>query len=92
VKRNLTAEVANKSGDRCLTNVMGQTSCASAPNGVAVRSALGKILCARGHCVQNRGAVWRCSRAAGGWAEVTRNGFRCQQGCYSPTAGQCRKL
>jgi hypothetical protein len=92
-ERNLLAPVAYSSGsDRCMSDVMGKMSCAAAPSGVAVQSTLGRIVCARGQCAQERGGTWRCSRAAGGWAELAHDGVRCQQGCYSPTSGQCRRL
>ncbi len=92
-ERNLLAAVAYSSGtDRCMTNVMGKMSCSAAANGVAVQSTLGRIVCARGQCAQERGGTWRCSRAAGGWAELAHDGVRCQQGCYSPTSGQCRRF
>jgi hypothetical protein len=93
LERNLLAPVAYSSGtDRCMADVMGKTSCAAAANGVAVQSTLGRIVCARGQCSQERGGRWRCSRAAGGWAELAHDGVRCQQGCYSPTSGQCHRL
>ena len=92
-KRNLLATVAYSSGsDRCMTDVMRKMSCSAAANGVAVQSTLGRIVCARGQCAQERGGTWRCSRAAGGWAELAHDGVRCQNGCYSPTSGQCRRL
>jgi hypothetical protein len=75
---------------RCLEDAMGRTFCARSEEGVALRSGLGEIVCSRGRCVQEEhGTQWHCSRREGGWARLGPAGPECEEGCTSPTQGEC---
>jgi len=92
--QNLAMPTANRP-QSCQRTVMGDTFCASAPDGVAVVSGMGRVVCARGQCTRgqpNNPDSWQCARAAGGWVETTTRGVRCEGGCYSPTTTQCRRM
>jgi len=78
---------------RCLKDAMGQTFCARTERGVAVKSGLGEIVCARGDCIQEEnGTEWYCSRTGAGWARLGPDGPECQEGCYSPTETECKRM
>ncbi len=84
-------EVSGSGGGRCARDSMQNVYCAHSQHGVAVRTSYGGVACARGNCVM-RGTNWFCSRAAGGWAEMTPQGPQCERGCYSPSVNQCRRV
>jgi hypothetical protein len=92
---------------RCLKDAMGQTFCARTERGVAVKSGLGEIVCARGDCVQEEGGTewsrgdcvqeeggteWYCSRTGAGWARLGPDGPECEEGCYTPTETECKRM
>jgi hypothetical protein len=88
--RRRRAQGAEAPPGPCASTTMGRVFCAHAPDGVAVTTTMGEVVCARGQCVREASGTWNCSRASGGWAELTVTGPECEQGCYQPTQRQCR--
>ena len=76
----------------CASTVMGQTFCAHSPQGVAVTTTMGEVVCARGDCARQSNGRWYCARRAGGQAQITPTGPACDGGCYAPSAQQCRMV
>jgi hypothetical protein len=83
---------ASEGGQRCAEDSQRRVHCAHAPSGTAVVGTLGQVVCARGQCARTPRGDWRCSRAAGGWAEPSGRGVDCELGCYSPSANECTAL
>ena len=85
--------ISQAEGARCLKDSLGKTYCAQNPSGVAVRSGLGEIVCARGQCVQEEhNTEWRCSRKPGGWARMGYDGPECEHECYDPSERECQQM
>jgi hypothetical protein len=93
-KSSVTRPVAARQGSsQCATDSVGRMHCAQAPEGTAVRTNLGGVVCSRGACVREAIGDWRCSRTSGGWAELDMRGRpSCERGCYAPTSTQCRVM
>ena len=84
---------ARQGAGRCVQDAAGAHYCAASPDGTAVKSPLGQIVCARGQCVRTALGEWRCARAAGGWAEMNTAGRpQCENGCYTPSTTQCQRM
>jgi len=87
------AALATSSGaQRCVQLVSEKVFCATAPQGSAVSTTMGRAVCARGACAQDRHGKWHCSRRAGGSAVLGPHGVQCEQGCYAPSSNQCRQV
>jgi hypothetical protein len=94
VANTVTKPVAGRqAAQHCANDSVGRLHCAQAPEGTAVRTNLGGVVCARGACAREAIGDWRCSRTSGGWAELDYSGRpSCERGCYAPTSTQCRVM